>query len=497
MKLNLLSKFIFIYICIAVMGFLAVAFISRKIDYKSVYEEQTETMYREAINISYKYAPTYFNSENLRLVESELETVSTLSNTRIMFIKPDGEVILDTEYTSYDTAFIEDNENLTSDPSDDILYIIKDFNIDNLGSEYYQSGNFYNIFSEKTISVFASITDGYDLKGYVAVHMPETVISYRFIATFNTNYYTLLFVVILNILFIILYYVQVHKPIKDINNAIIEYGKGNFAYRIEPAFDDEIGNLAISLDYMATKLNEMDEYQQAFLSNISHDFRSPLTSIKGYLEAIADGTIPPEQQGRYIDIVLFETDRLTKLTSNILTLNELDPKSVSLEWSDFDVNALIRHTIETFEGRCKKKKVQFQITFPGESLSIYGDKSKIGQIIYNLIDNAIKFSPENSCIFVNVRVKGEKAIISIKDNGCGIDKESIGKIFDRFYKSDTSRGKDKKGSGLGLAIVKEILLAHNENIDVVSTVGVGTEFTFTLGLSKASSANDGDDPTDS
>lgn len=509
MKLNLLSKFIFIYICIAVLGFLAVTFVSYRIDYKSVYEEQAETLYREAVNISYKFAPAYFDSDSLKTIESELETVATLSNARVMFINTDGEVILDTDYDSEDLSFIENNDALTlpeslseedssdessSDSSEEseVLYTINDFNIDNLGSEYYQTGNFYNIFSEKTISVFAPMTNAYNLKGYVAVHMPETVISYRFIATFNTNYYTLLFVVILNVLFIFLYYIQVHRPIKDINAAILEYGKGNFAYRIQPAFDDEIGNLAVSLDYMATKLNEMDQYQQDFLSNISHDFRSPLTSIKGYLEAIADGTIPPEQQGRYIDIVLFETDRLTKLTSNILTLNELDPKSVRLECSDFDVNSLMRHTIETFEGRCKKKKIQFQLTFPGENLYVYGDKSKIGQIIYNLIDNAIKFSPENSCIFVTVRVKGEKAIISIKDNGCGIEKESLGKIFDRFYKSDTSRGKDKKGSGLGLSIVKEILLAHNENIDVVSTVGVGTEFTFTLALSKPSNASDED-----
>jgi signal transduction histidine kinase len=497
-KMNLLSKFIFIYICIAVLGFLAVTFVSYRIDYISVYEEQTETMYREAVNISYKYASTYFSDENLRTIESELQTVSTLNGTRIMFIKPNGDVVLDTECDSaFNTDFVDDNENLDVSDTSGVLYSIADFNTDNLGADYYQSGDFYGIFDETNISVFASITSGYDLKGYVAVHMPEAVISDRFIATFNTNYYTLLFVVILNILFIILYYVQVHRPIKDINTAIIEYGKGNFAYRIEPMFDDEIGNLAVSLDYMANKLNEMDQYQQDFLSNISHDFRSPLTSIKGYLEAIADGTIPPEQQGRYINIMLFETDRLTKLTSNILTLNEMDPKSVRLDCSNFDINSLMRHTIETFEGRCKKQKIQFQLTFPGEALYVYGDKGKIGQIIYNLIDNAIKFSPENSCIFVTVRVKGEKAIISIKDNGCGIDKESLGKIFDRFYKSDTSRGKDKKGSGLGLAIVKEILLAHNENIDVVSTVGVGTEFTFTLQLAKNSSPDGEDAQTNS
>ena len=295
MKMNLLSKFIFIYICIAVLGFLAVTFVSYRIDYKSVYEEQTEDMYRQAVNISYKYAPEYFSNENLRTIESELETVSSLNNTRIMFINTDGGVILDTGYND-SAEFLQNEEFISLSDTEGVLYEINDFNMNDLGSKYYQSGDFHSIFKEKTISVFAPITDAYTLKGYVAVHMPETVISYRFIATFNTNYYTLLFVVILNVLFIILYYIQVHKPIKDINAAILEYGKGNFAYHIQPAFDDEIGNLAVSLDYMATKLNEMDQHQQDFLSNISHDFRSPLTSIKGYLEAIADGTIPPDQQ---------------------------------------------------------------------------------------------------------------------------------------------------------------------------------------------------------
>jgi signal transduction histidine kinase len=178
--------------------------------------------------------------------------------------------------------------------------------------------------------------------------------------------------------------------------------------------------------------------------------------------------------------VLFETDRLTKLTSNILTLNEMDPKTVRLEISVFDINSIIRHIIETFEGACKKKKVQFQLTFSGGTQDVRADKSKIQQVIYNLLDNAIKFSPENSCIFITVREKGEKVYISVKDTGVGIAKESLDKIWDRFYKSDASRGRDKKGSGLGLSITKEIIQAHDEHIDVISTPGVGTEFTFTL-----------------
>ena len=150
MKMNLLSKFIFIYICIAVLGFLAVTFVSYRIDYKSVYEEQTEDMYRQAVNISYKYAPEYFSNENLRTIESELETVSSLNNTRIMFINTDGGVILDTGYND-SAEFLQNEEEISLSDTEGVLYEINDFNMNDLGSKYYQSGDFHSIFKEKTI----------------------------------------------------------------------------------------------------------------------------------------------------------------------------------------------------------------------------------------------------------------------------------------------------------------------------------------------------------
>ena len=389
-----------------------------------------------------------------------------------MFIDTAGNIILDTAYAQ---------EHNTKD----ILYTIDGFDYTSLGTKHTQTGDFYGMLDCTCLSVFAPITSSFTMKGYVVVHLDENVITGNVYTTFNTNYITLVMVMLLSLSFIALYFVQIHKPLNGIIKATKEYGKGNLAYKIDVKNDiDEIGRLSASLNYMASKLDESDQFQQKFLSNISHDFRSPLTSIKGYLEAIADGTIPPEMTKKYIDIVLFETDRLTKLTSNILTLNELDPKTVRLELSVFDVNSIIKHTIETFEGTCKKKRIQFQLTFSAETCSVKADKSKIGQVIYNLVDNAIKFSHENSVIYISVREKGEKAYISVKDNGSGISKESLDKIWDRFYKSDASRGRDKKGSGLGLSITKEILQAHNETIDVVSTVGVGTEFIFTLALNR-------------
>lgn len=468
-----LSKHIFIYIAICVISFILVSTICYKADYKHIYNYYSDRLYLQANEIANEYALDYLAESKLRRIELEMKSLSTFNDTRIMFITPSGDVILDTNNSSTDKS----NE-------DRILFSINDFDYGDLKGKHDILWDFYGLFSEPALSVFSPISNSFEIKGYVVINIPESAIVERVYDTFNTNYLTLAIVLILSSAFLVLYFFQVHRPIKEITRATNEYSKGNLSYHVKPMHNDEIGRLGMSLDYMASQLNESDKFQQKFLSNISHDLRSPLTSIKGYLEAIQDGTIPPEMLDKYIGIMLFETERLTKLTSNILTLNELDPKSVRLDISTFDLNSIIRHTVETFEGTCKKKGIKFNITYANSVQNVKADKGRIQQVIYNLIDNAIKFSKENSYIYITVKEKGEKAQISIKDTGCGIAKEDIDKIWDRFYKSDSSRGRDKKGSGLGLSITKEVIQAHGENIDVVSTVGVGTEFIFTLELAK-------------
>ena len=468
-----LSKHIFIYIAICVISFILVSTICYKADYKHIYNYYSDRLYLQANEIANEYALDYLAESKLRRIELEMKSLSTFNDTRIMFITPSGDVILDTNNSSTDKS----NE-------DRILFSINDFDYGDLKGKHDILWDFYGLFSEPALSVFSPISNSFEIKGYVVINIPESAIVERVYDTFNTNYLTLAIVLILSSAFLVLYFFQVHRPIKEITRATNEYSKGNLSYHVKPMHNDEIGRLGMSLDYMASQLNESDKFQQKFLSNISHDFRSPLTSIKGYLEAIQDGTIPPEMLDKYIGIMLFETERLTKLTSNILTLNELDPKSVRLDISTFDLNSIIRHTVETFEGTCKKKGIKFNITYANSVQNVKADKGRIQQVIYNLIDNAIKFSKENSYIYITVRENGEKAQISIKDTRCGIAKEDIDKIWDRFYKSDSSRGRDKKGSGLGLSITKEVIQAHGENIDVVSTVGVGTEFIFTLELAK-------------
>ena len=248
--------------------------------------------------------------------------------------------------------------------------------------------------------------------------------------------------------------------------------------------NDELGRLCASLNYMAAGVGSTDEYQKKFIANVSHDFRSPLTSIKGYVEAMLDGTIPPELQEKYLNIVLFETDRLNKLTSGLLTLNSYDTKASHLDKTDFDIHEIIKKTAASFEGICTERRISIELVFPEGPLFVHADMGKIQQVLYNLIDNAVKFSHHNSEIYVETTEKNEKVFVSVKDSGIGIPRDSIPKIWDRFYKTDVSRGRDKKGTGLGLSIVKEIIQAHNENINVISTEGVGTEFLFSLPKAK-------------
>ena len=197
-----------------------------------------------------------------------------------------------------------------------------------------------------------------------------------------------------------------------------------------------------------------------------------------------DGTIPHEVQDKYLNIILFETERLNKLTQSMLELNKYGVKGSMMDISDFDINHTIKKVAQSFEGTCKDKKISFELILTGQTCIVSADMSKIQQVLYNLIDNAIKFSHPESSITIETTEKNDKVFVSVKDAGIGIPKDSINKIWERFYKTDLSRGKDKRGTGLGLAIVKEIISSHNENINVISTEGVGTEFIFTLPMAQ-------------
>lgn len=300
-------------------------------------------------------------------------------------------------------------------------------------------------------------------------------------STIDMLYYLYFIMLALAFIIFLTFFLFIDRPLKKIRKAAMEYANGNFDYNeYNTKRGDEIGDVAASLQYMALRLSNTRDYQRDFISNISHDFRSPLTSIKGYLEAMIDGTIPPEDHAKYMQTVLQEANRLEKLTTGLLDLNDFNNEGPELILEDFDMEKIVTEAVETFEGRCSKKHIQLVMKFPSNHILVNGDKGKYEQVLYNLLDNAYKFSHSSSQIIISLYNKGDKQFCSVKDFGQGISQDKLEKIWQRFYKSDSSRGRDKTGNGIGLSIVKEIISAHGETIDVISTEGAGCEFIFSL-----------------
>ena len=309
----------------------------------------------------------------------------------------------------------------------------------------------------------------------------------------NISYLMLIVILFLSLIILIFFTEVVYRPLRRIIAATEQYASGNMHYELNVEGEDEMGYLAASLGYMARTMATFEDDQKKFIANVSHDFRSPLTSIRGFLEAMLDGTIPPEMHEHYLGVVLNETERLTKLTNSLLTLNNLNTRGMILQMTDWNINDVIRKVAASFEQVCRGKNIRIHLILSGEILYVQADMDKIQQVLYNLVDNAIKFSSSNSEIEIETTEKGGKVFVSVKDSGIGIPKEDQNQIWERFYKSDLSRGKDKKGTGLGLSIVREIIRAHGENISLVSTQGVGSKFTFTLRRSDRNDELDDDD----
>ncbi len=465
MKRNLLLKLVICYLVVMFSTFtLLNTYGANRINH-SVKEEKKIVLFKEANLISSEYITNYFkNQMTLPSLTTQLKTIDTFLDARIWIVNKDGAVISDTRQ-DYSAAYALNLNEL--DPT----FLDKTVSEGILSKE---------IFSEPMLSVIQPVTMDFKVRGYIVLHTSMSNIEESSI--YYTDIMNICYIIFLLLLlgaFVFIYFLTV-QPLKKIIKATIEYNAGHFDYPLEITSDDEYKDLSNAITYMASELNNLDDYQKKFVANISHDFRSPLTSIKGYAEAILDGTIPVEMQGKYLDIILFETDRLTKLTTNLLTLNSFENNGALLDIVSFDINHIIKKTAESFEGICTKKKIKLKLVFAEKETFVNADMGKIQQVLYNLLDNAIKFSHSDSNIKISTEEKNEKVFISVKDYGIGIPKDSIKKIWERFYKTDSSRGKDKKGTGLGLSITKEIINSHGENINVISTEGVGTEFTFTL-----------------
>ncbi len=475
MKKTLYLKFILAYALFGIFSFIIMSTFVTDLTYGHLVKEKASSLYEEATLIAENYATSLYHSEtDLETVKVQLDALSLYLDSTIRIVNPSGRIVLETGKPINVEEVVQ----------------IENFDPAALGNSYYAVDSFFGSLATDHLNILVPITSDFNIHGYVTVHCNTDSIQASCDSLMGISFVTLAILLVLSLIILIFFTELVYRPLKKITRAAEHYASGNMHYEFQVESDDEMGYLAGCLQYMAGQIAASEDDQKKFVANVSHDFRSPLTSVRGYLEAMIDGTIPPEMHEKYLGIVLNETERLTKLTNSLLTLNNLNTKGMLLDKADFDINQVIRSTASSFEGSCRKKNIEIQLVLTGNEMFVTADVEKIQRVLYNLIDNATKFSHNNSSIKVETYIKKNKLFVSVQDTGIGIPKDDLKLIWDRFYKSDFSRGKDKKGTGLGLSIVKEIIHAHDENINVISTEGVGTEFIFSLPLSEYQSEED-------
>lgn len=463
MKTTLGRKLAAFYLILFVASFYFISTFGHRYIYEQVISEAQDNLRGAGITLLNTHINQQsYTKESIRNLRTQLEMASETSQCRIMIVCDDGDVVVDTgkpdtKYNVYlgDSSFLQKQ----------------------VMTDYTMNG----YLKEPSLCISLPMERNPYLNGYIVFALKNSFIQTR--ADYYFNILSALFYLmagIVGVSFIGIYFMN-FRPLRKLRNGVKDFSIAHENPPIIIKTNDEYGELAQTLNVLGDELNKFEEYQRKFIANISHDFRSPLTSIHGYVQAMADGIIPPENQQKYLNIILFETERLTKLTSSLLDVNNFDKDNIFLNLSKFDIHEAIQNTVDTLEGSAEHKNITFKVT-PAQAspLIVAGDPDKIRQVLHNLIDNAVKFSHNDSTIFISTRTRGDKVFVSVKDTGIGIPKEDLNHIWDRFYKTDISRGKDKLGTGLGLSISKEIITAHKQTIDVVSTEGVGSEFVFTL-----------------
>jgi signal transduction histidine kinase len=270
------------------------------------------------------------------------------------------------------------------------------------------------------------------------------------------------------------------RPLRGMASAARSFGEGNFTVRVPVTSMDEIGQLAVAFNNMADSLSSVEGARRNFIANVSHEFKTPMTTIAGFIDGILDGTIPPEKQRHYLDIVSQEVKRLSRLVRTMLDLSRIDNGELRLRPARFDLTGVVLSALLSLEKPIEDKKIEVRGLENTDSLFVNGDPDMIHQVVYNLLDNAAKFTNEGGYITLKLEEKSDRVTVMVENSGQGIAPEELPMVFDRFYKTDKSRSHDKNGMGLGLYIVKTIIRLHGGDITAESEQNEFCRFTFWL-----------------
>ncbi len=275
----------------------------------------------------------------------------------------------------------------------------------------------------------------------------------------------------------IITYAQV-KPLREMASVVRKFAGGDYAARMQVPDETEVGQLAASFNQMAGVIESSELMRRSFVSNVSHELKTPMTTISGFVDGILDGTIPEDRHTHYLTVVSSETKRLSRLVRSMLDLSRIDSGGMKLNYQRFDISKTVTNTLLSFEQRIEEKQIDIQGMEQIKPLYVRGDPDLLHQVVYNLMENAVKFANQGGYINIRVFSRERSAHVVIANSGIGIPSEDLPRIFERFYKSDKSRSHDKTGVGLGLFIVKTVIGLHKGEIEVRSSEGSYCEFEF-------------------
>ena len=403
----------------------------------------------------------------------------------ILVVSNDGSVLLSTLGVEVDENGIR-TPNILGELGSVNVSVFEKAEISGGKTAYFHRGTLSGLLDERSIVCAESIDTFGEIRGYVislySTVNEDAVIKATRQAVINSSVWVMLAAVIA------VYFIteKIMNPLRNMTAAVKKFGKGDFDTRVTVYGKDEIAELSVAFNNMADSIANLEKMRNTFLASVSHDLRTPMTTIAGFIDGIMSGAIPPEKQEDYLQLISSEIHRLSRLVSQILDVSRLESGDRKMNFVEFDVAEVARIILISFESKIEEKNLDVAFETDEDEVLVLADKDAIHQVLYNLCHNAIKFADDGGKFIISISSYDAKNIkISVFDEGQSISKEDLPMVFERFYKTDSSRGLDKTGVGLGLYICKTIIEAHAQEIHVESEDGKGTEFWFTLKKSKS------------
>ncbi len=455
-----------VFLTVSILGFATSAAIGVR-----NFNNQSESMERAANKVAHTVAtmPTNYNIIAGTIFESSISTIKETIKSDIVVFGKNGTV----QFSTLDANNKTMGNLISYGVVEDVLS----------GNVYRRARSFGSRGTTVGYTVGVPVMTG-DNKVGGAVFLTTSEINITSIFSSSFIIYITCAVAVLIIAFIAIIFIsrRMTQPIYQMYYAANAYAKGDFSKRIKVSDSNEFAPLAKAFNSMADGIESLDDMRKGFVADVSHELRTPMTTITGFIDGILDGTIPESEHEKYLTIVSEEAHRMSRMVSAFLDIAKIQSGQITFVKKPFDIVEATGKVLFAFEDKITQSGINLTFNYPDESVIAVGDYDAIYRVIYNLVDNAIKFTNTNGKIEIDISVIDKKVNVSVYNTGLGISKEDAAHIFERFYKADKSRGLNKKGTGIGLFLVKNIIKEHGEDIILSSKESEFAKFTFTLTL---------------